>query len=152
MKQDSFTTAFAVKQTPEVAFASIINPRAWWSGEFEGQAGSLGDTFTYRYKDLHYSKQQVTELVPGKRVVWQVLESELNFLRDKDEWTGTEIAFDIESKGDSTEVRFTHVGLAPAVECYETCTDAWTSLIQGSLKRLIETGHTDHIELVAPAL
>jgi hypothetical protein len=46
---------------------------------------------------------------------------------------------------------FTHVGLKPAGECYDTCSDAWTSLIQGSLKQLIETGKTELLELAAPA-
>lgn len=151
MSQEYFMTSFTVKQTPEVAFSSITNPRAWWSGKFEGDAKRLGDTFTYRYQDLHFSKQCVTELIPGKRVAWQVLESELSFLRDKSEWTGTTITFDIVRKGDMTEVTFTHFGLEPVVECYDTCTDAWTSLIQGSLKQLTETGKTDCIELKAPA-
>jgi hypothetical protein len=151
MAQENFTTTFVVKETPEKVFTSIIKPQIWWSGEFEGDSRQLNDIFTYRYKDLHYSKQRVTELVPSKRVAWQVLESEISFLQDKDEWTGTTITFDISSKGDGTEVTFTHIGLAPDVECYDTCTNAWTSLVQGSLKRLIETGHVDHIELAAPA-
>ena len=72
MTNDSFTTSFTVAQTPEQAFAAIVNPRAWWSGEHKGVTDRVGDSFTYRYRDLHYSKQQVTELVPGKRVAWLV--------------------------------------------------------------------------------
>ena len=151
MTDQNFTTSFIVDQTPEAVFAAINDPRAWWSGEFEGGAGKLGDVFTYRYKDIHYSKQEVTELVPAKRVAWQVLEGTLSFVEDKTEWTGTTITFDIAKKGDQTEVVFTHVGLKPAVECYDTCSDAWTSLIQGSLKQLIETGRTVLLELDAPA-
>lgn len=147
----SFTTRFAVDQSPEAAFAAITNPRAWWSGEFEGESDKLGDVFVYRYKDFHYSRQQVTELVPGRRVAWQVLEGVLNFVEDKTEWTGTTITFDIARKGDKTEVVFAHVGLEPEVECYDTCSDAWTSLIQGSLRQLIETGRTSLLELDAPA-
>jgi uncharacterized protein YndB with AHSA1/START domain len=147
----NYATSFTVDQSPEAVFAAITNPRAWWSGEHEGSAGKLGDVFTYRYKDIHYSKQQVTELVPGGRVAWQVVEGALNFVEDKTEWAGTTITFDIARKGDKTEVVFTHVGLKPAVECYDTCSDAWTSLIQGSLRQLIETGKTDLIELDAPA-
>lgn len=140
MNETNYSTTITVAAAPEAVFAAITNPRAWWSGAFEGETAKLGDIFTYRYKDIHYSKQGVTELVPGKRVAWQVLESMLNFLEDKTEWTGTTITFDIASKGGMTEVVFTHVGLKPAVECYDTCSNAWASLIRGSLKQLIETG------------
>jgi uncharacterized protein YndB with AHSA1/START domain len=146
-----FTTAFTVKQSPAAVFAAITNPRAWWSGEHDGMADRVGDSFTYRYKDIHYSKQRVTELVPGRRVAWQVVEGVLNFVADKTEWVGTTITFDIESGKDGTKVTFTHAGLKPQVECYDTCSDAWTSLIQGSLKELIETGKTELLALDAPA-
>ena len=151
MTKDSFMTVFTVDQSPEAVFAAIVNPRAWWSGEHEGLADRVGDTFSYTYKDLHYSKQRVTELVPGKRVAWHVVEGMLAFVDDKTEWVGTTITFDIARKGDKTEIVFTHAGLKPAVECYDTCSDAWTSLIQGSLKQLIETGKTVLLELDAPA-
>jgi len=146
-----FTTSFKVPQTPDEVFAAIVNPHAWWSGDHDGSAARIGDVFTYRYKDIHYSKQQVTELVPGKRVAWTVLEGTLNFVEDKTEWTGTTITFDIARTGAMTEIVFTHVGLKPQVECYDTCSDAWTSLIRGSLKELIETGRTELLELDAPA-
>jgi len=136
----SYTTTFGVSQSPEAAFAAIIDPRAWWSGAFEGDTTAIGDVFTYRYLDIHYSRQEVTELVPGRRVAWHVLESDLSFLKDRSEWTGTTIAFDIVHTGSQSEITFTHVGLKPEVECYDTCTDAWGALIQGSLKQLIETG------------
>lgn len=151
MSDDDYTTSFTVKQTPEQAFAAIVNPRAWWSGEHEGVADRVGDIFTYRYKDLHYSKQQVTELVPGKRVAWHVTEARLSFIADTEEWTDTTIAFDIAKTSGGTKVTFTHMGLKPAVECYDTCSDAWTALIQGSLRQLIETGETELLELDAPA-
>ncbi len=34
----------------------------------------------------------------------------------------------------------------------DTCSDAWTSLIQGSLKQLIKSGNTKLIELAARAV
>ena len=152
MAKDSFTTSFIVDQSPEAAFAAIIDPRAWWSGEFEGSTNKLGDVFSYRYQEFHYSKQVVTELVPDRRVAWQVVEGLLSFVEDKTEWVGTTITFDIGVKGGKTEVIFTHEGIAPSVECYDTCSDAWTSLIQGSLKQLIQSGRTELIELAAPAV
>lgn len=145
----NYETRFTVNKDPQTVFGAIIDTRKWWSGDIEGDTEQLGDIFTYRYKDLHYSKQKVTELVPGKRVTWNVLEASLNFVGDKTEWAGTTIVFDIIEHGDTTDLVFTHVGLKPTVECYDMCSDAWRALIQGSLKELIETGSTDPLELDA---
>ncbi|MDA4115065.1 MAG: SRPBCC domain-containing protein [Thaumarchaeota archaeon] len=140
MKSQNYTTAFTVDQTPKEAFDAINNVRGWWSGNIEGSTDKLGDEWTYRYEDIHYSKQRITELVPGKKVAWLVLDSALNFVEDKDEWNGTKITFEISKKGDKTEVRFTHAGLVPAYECYGACSNAWGSYINGSLRKLITKG------------
>ena len=138
MNDLSFT--FTVDQTPDEAFAAINNVRGWWSGEIEGSTDKLGDEFTYRYGDVHYSKQTITALIPGKKVVWLVLDAYLNFVEDKSEWKGTKVTFEIAEKGGKTEVRFTHVGLVPDHECYGACSNAWSSYINGSLRSLITTG------------
>jgi hypothetical protein len=138
-KDWDFTTTFTVDQTPEEAFEAITNVRGWWSGEIDGPTDELGGEFSYRYRDIHYSKQRVTELVPGKRVAWLVLDSSLEFVEDKREWNGTSVSFDIGRKGDKTEVRFTHIGLVPASECYGACSRAWSSIIRESLRTLITT-------------
>ena len=142
MKGQNFSAAFTVDQTPEEAFAAINNVRGWWAGKpgIEGSTDKLGDEFTYRYTPHHYSKQKITEFIPGKKVVWLVLDSALNFVEAKTEWKGTKITFEIARKDGKTEVRFTHVGLVPDNECYGACSNAWGSLINGSLRSLIATG------------
>jgi len=137
---NDYTTAFTVDQTPKAAFAAINDVRGWWSGNIEGSTDKLGDEWTYRYKDIHYSKQKITELIPGKKVVWHVLDSYLNFIEDKTEWNDTKITFDISKKGDQTEVRFSHMGLTPEVECYDACTNAWGGYVNSSLRNLISKG------------
>jgi hypothetical protein len=142
MATKDFTTTIWVDQTPQEAFIVINNVRGWWTGEpgVDGSTDKLGDEFTYRYKDIHYSKQKVTELIPGKKVVWLVTDSELNFIKNKSEWIGTKIIFEIAKKGDKTEVRFTHMGLVPEVECYGDCSNAWSSYIKNSLRNFITKG------------
>ena len=140
MGDQNYSATFTVNQTPEEAFAAINNVRSWWSGNIEGDAAKLGDVFTYRYEDVHYSKQKITESIPGKKVAWHVLDAKLNFVKDKNEWNGTNIVFEISKKGDKTEVRFTHLGLVPQFECYDSCSDAWGGYIKGSLRSLITTG------------
>jgi len=140
MKKQNFTTTLTVGQTPEEAFAAINNVRGWWSGEIEGGTDKLGAEFTYRYKDVHRSKEKITEFIPGKKVVWHVLESHLSFVEDHSEWNDTDIIFDISEKEGKTEVCFTHLGLVPQYECYGSCSNAWGTLINGNLRKLITTG------------
>src|SRR5512143_3467227 len=111
MTEQNFTTSFLVEQSPEEVFDAINNVRGWWSEDIEGSTDKLGAEFTFLYQEMHRSTHRIVEMVPGKRVVWHVPEASINFVKDKAEWNGTDIVFDIASKGDKTELRFTHVGL-----------------------------------------
>lgn len=139
-KPKDYTITILVDRTPKEVYDSVNNVRGWWSGDITGRTDQVGSTWTYRYEDLHRSTQRITEMVPGKKVVWHVTDSQLSFVKDKTEWNGTDIVFDIARKGDKTELRFTHVGLAPNVECYNGCSDAWRFYIRDSLRKLIVTG------------
>jgi len=143
MTNRNYTASFTVDQSPAEVFAAINNVRGWWSGEIEGRADKLGAEFTYRYQDLHRSTQKITELVPAKKVVWHVSDAEINFVKDRAEWNGSDIVFEIARKDDKTELRFTHVGLVPTVECYGKCAGAWGFYINESLRSLITTGKGD---------
>lgn len=140
MSGQNYTTTIVVDQTPQAAFAAINNVRGWWSGEIAGDTDKLGAEFTYRVPDVHYCKMKIAEFIPGKKVVWHVLDSDISYTQAKNEWTGTKITFEISPKAGKAEIRFTHVGLVPADECYSSCSDAWGSLIHGNLRRLIATG------------
>jgi NAD(P)-dependent dehydrogenase (short-subunit alcohol dehydrogenase family) len=150
-QNQSYTTAFLVDQTPDEVFNAINDVRGWWAGEIDGETDTLGAVFTYRNRDIHRSTQEITELVPGKKVAWHVLDGYLSFVEDKTEWTGTDIVFELADKDGRTEVRFTHIGLAPLGECYGVCSDAWGTLINGSLRRLIATGERQHDPFAAAA-
>ena len=116
----------------------MIDPnKKYDEDEIVGNTDKLGDEFTYRYEDAHRSKQKITELIPSQRVVWHVLEGYVNFTQDKSEWTGTDITFDISRMREKTEIRFTHVGLIPEYECFDSCSNAWGFYINSRLRSLI---------------
>ena len=139
MNTQDFTYTFMVDESPEEVFNAVTDVRGWWSEKLEGNSANVNDEFTYRYKDLHWSQHKLTEVIPNKKVVWLVMDSRLNFIKDKKEWNGTTIIFEISRKKDKTELRFTHVGLLPDLECFDACSGGWTYYMS-SLQKLITTG------------
>lgn len=135
-----FTTFIEVDQSPEEVFAAINNVRGWWQGDITGKSEKLNDEFRYQMKEFHVTKQKVVKLVPGKRVVWQVTESSINFVTNKNEWLDTRIVFDIAVVNNKTRLTFTHEGLVPSIECYKGCSDGWSQLVTKSLFNFITKG------------
>lgn len=140
MSEQGFTTTISVDRTPLEVYDAAADPRGWWSETITGVTDEVGGEFEYEVEGIHYSKIRVTELVPGERVVWRVVDARLTYIADETEWNDTEIRFDIAARGDGTELRFTHVGLVPDVECYGACANAWTFYIGSSLRELLARG------------
>ncbi len=140
MTTSDFTTTLVVDQTPKQVFDAINNVHGWWSEEIEGSTDKLNDEFTYHYEDVHRCKMKLIEVITDKKVVWLVLDNYFKFTKDKSEWKGNKIIFEITEKENKTQLQFTQFGLIPEYECYNICRDAWTNYIQNSLGSLITTG------------
>jgi hypothetical protein len=145
MENQSFSTIILTDKSAEEVFNTILDVRGWWSGlyseEIEGSSNKLKEEFTFRAgKGAHYSKQKLIELIPNKKIVWLVTDSKLSFLKNESEWIGTKISFEIFKQDNKTKIVFTHLGLLPEIECFDSCSNAWTQYIQEKLLRLITTG------------
>jgi uncharacterized protein YndB with AHSA1/START domain len=137
---DSFVATLSFDQSPEEVFDAVVNPRGWWSENIEGSTDQPGGLFTYRHQDVHRCTIRVTEMSSPTRVVWQVVDNHFSFTDEPNEWQGTEIHFDITRAGAKTELRFTHLGLVPAYECFDVCSGAWDFYLRTSLRGLIRAG------------
>jgi hypothetical protein len=135
-----YALTLTLSQSPIEVFNAINDTPSWWSGEIVGDTDKLNAEFTYQVAGVHFTRQRVTELVPGKKIVWHVTEAKIDFVQNTGEWKGTDLVFELERKGDQTELRFTHRGLSPTYECYDNCSSAWSTLVTGNLRRRIETG------------
>jgi len=141
MKTSDFAITLLVDQTPGEVFRAINNVRGWWTEDMEGNSKKMNDEFTVRFfDDIHVSTQKLVEVVPKKKVVWLVTKSQLNFLDNKKEWTGTKIRFELAENDGKTQIHFTHLGLVPESECYKDCSVGWKRYITGSLLPLITIG------------
>jgi Activator of Hsp90 ATPase homolog 1-like protein len=141
MEVEDFTLVLSTDKSPKEVFDAVTNVRGWWSAKLKGNSKKQGDEFEFQYEDIHYSTQKLVEVIPNKKVVWLVTDSRLTFLKkDQGEWTNTKVCFEISEKGKMTEVRFTHLGLVPEIECFEACSEGWTHYLKNSLLKLINTG------------
>jgi Activator of Hsp90 ATPase homolog 1-like protein len=142
MADQSYTTSITVDRTPDDVFDAIINPTAWWSDTIEGHADEIGARFAFETPGAHLWRFRVLELERPRKVVWRVLDdSSTDFVDDQTEWNNTEVRFEITTGGaNATQIRFTHAGLVPELECYESCSRGWSGYIEVSLRDYITTG------------
>ncbi len=139
MSSQDLSLTFTVDEDPDHVFAVINDVRSWWAGDIDGVTDVLGATFTYSVADLHQSTQQITELVPGELVSWRVVDGLIRFVEDQSEWTDTVVRFEIAPSDVGTQVRFTHIGLVPDIECYESCSSAWRYYVGTCLRNRLTT-------------
>ena len=140
MNAKNYTHALLVKRTPQEVFEAIGDVAAWWTINVEGATRTSGDEFTVQFGDVHLTRQRITEAIPGRRIVWAVIESHLPWLKDVEEWKGTEIVFEIAAEKKGTRLTMTHVGLTPSVECFDQCEKGWDYFIGTSLLALLTDG------------
>ena len=141
MKNQDFQYSLTTSKKQNEVFAYLLNPKNWWVGLFgetiEGNSKDINDEFSFRAGDgVHYSNQKLVELDTDKKINWLVTESNLSFLKNTNEWAGTKIRFDIEQESNRTKITFTHQGLIPQIECYGSCSSAWTQYLQNLKEHL----------------
>lgn len=68
--------------------------------------------------------EKIIELIKRKKIGWQVIDCYENWLKDKKEWKDATMSWDISTEKRTTEIRFTHFGLVPEIECYHGCESA----------------------------
>ena len=129
-----FTTSFVVERTPGEVFDAINDVRGWWGEDVHGSNDKVGDEFTNRVRDVQYSelrhsKLRVAELIPNEKVVWLVLDNQINVVEDQSERIGTTISFEITRKDGQTEIRFAHRGWTSGDECCDVCSNFWDFLM-----------------------
>lgn len=138
---ESVTSGIEIAKSPGDVFDCIKEVHQWWSKDFEGSSAKLDDEFVIDHPGQHYSKQKLVEVIPGKKMVWLVTESKLDWLKNnKEEWTNTKMIFEISAKADKTILHFTHNGLVPTKECYAMCRKGWTMIIENWLFHYITFG------------
>lgn len=110
--------------------ATIDGLSEWWTRTTKGES-EPGRTIHFQF-DRGFFDMKVLELVPGERVLWQVVDG-------PEEWIGTKVRFELRREGEHTIVLFTHEGWREPVELMHHCSTKWAVFLL-SLKSRVETG------------
>jgi hypothetical protein len=132
LSKADYHSSIAINMTPLAAFEGISQVSGWWANKIEGSAQKLNDVFTARFGTT-WATLKITEFEQGKKIVWLVQDCYLDLLKDKTEWKDTQIIWDIKAEKNQTIVSMTHLGLVPALECFEDCTGGWNFYVGESL-------------------
>jgi Activator of Hsp90 ATPase homolog 1-like protein len=140
LKTQDYHNNIASKIAPKEAFNKISEVSKWWSLIFEGSSSKPGDVFAVRFKNGDWYKINVEEMIPERKIAWKVIDSDQTWHEDRDEWTGTQIIWEISPEKDGSIVSMTHQGLVPEFECYDRCKAGWDYLMQKSLTKFLNEG------------
>jgi len=140
MERKNFQTMISARISAGEAMTRIMNVPEWWGITFSGSSQNKGDTFVVKMGEESFFNFAVTELIPGKRVVWLVTDCYMPWYSDKKEWANTKLIFDLSENKGVTTLTFTHEGLTPEIECYKDCETGWTHWIRTSLLSYFTTG------------
>ncbi len=141
MSTQNFSYTFTTSKSPEEIFNILMDPKSWWIGLHNeiiiGNSGKLNDEFTFSAGNgVHNSVQKLVELIPNEKITWEVVDSNLTFLKTRNEWTGTKISFEILKEEQEIKILFRHEGLTPEFECYNGCSSAWTQYLENLDRKL----------------
>jgi len=140
MENKDFNCSIDAKISASDAMKKISNVADWWGVNFSGSAEKQDDKFVIKMGGDSFFNFTVEELIPNKKIVWLVTDCNMPWYSDKKEWAHTRLIFDLNEKQNVTEIKFTHEGLTPDVECYNDCEPGWTHWIKTSLLSYLTTG------------
>ncbi len=81
------------------ALTTLEGLSGWWARDTTGET-EVGGVIAFRFGPGGFD-MKVVELVPGKRVLWEVVDGPA-------EWIGTHVSFELRQEGDFTIVLFEH--------------------------------------------
>lgn len=145
-EQANFVKTIDVRETPEKVFRALTHEMdRWWSTHVNGALDSLGAKIKVNFppNNGHWTFK-ATALSQGKLVELKCIEAYHVVAGQpaeiEKEWLGTMLRWSISPNGEGTRIRFEHIGLTPALHCYEICDQGWNFFFGTSFPAYLNDG------------
>lgn len=140
MEKQDYHSHIVIHSTPKEAFEKISRVSEWWSKDFEGKSQKPNDVFTVKFSSGDMYKVKVSEVLPDNKIIWEFIDTYQGWVKNPTEWVGTKIVWEVFPQKDSVEVKMTHLGLVPELECFDRCTKGWDYLTHEILFKFLDEG------------
>lgn len=127
---------FPIHATLERVFQAISAPEgldSWWTKQSSGKA-QLGAEYTLSFGPGYDWRARVSRCSPCS-------EFELELTESDEDWQGTRVGFELETRGTLTWLRFHHTGWRQANEHYRITSNCWALYLR-ILRRALEHGES----------
>ena len=121
-----------IKATPEKIYPAITTQKgiaSWWSKDNNAKP-EVGSVYRISFGGDYYKEIKVVELVPDKKVVWEILHA-------TPEWLNTKVTFEISMGKNRVDLHFNHSGWKAYTDMYAECSYHW-AIFLGNLKAFAE--------------
>jgi uncharacterized protein YndB with AHSA1/START domain len=140
MTDQNYQSSFTAKISPKEVLERITRVPEWWGKDFEGKSKELNDVFTVKFESGDRFQAKIVEIQPEKKIVWEFIDTYQPRVKDTTEWIGTKIIWEVVPQKEGVEVKMTHVGLVPTLECFDECKNGWDYVTQLSLNKFLNEG------------
>ena len=109
-----------IQSTPEKIYEAITTQKgiaAWWSVQNNAKPEE-GSIYRIYFGGDYFKEIKIVDLVPDKKVTWQILQAD-------SEWLNTQVTFDIRKGKDRIELLFNHSGWKEYTDMFAECNHHW---------------------------
>jgi uncharacterized protein YndB with AHSA1/START domain len=116
---------FPIQAPRERVFDLLVSPAgldAWWTMRSEGRPG-LGERYRLGFGPGYDWAGVIRVWQPPSAVEWEITEADAD-------WRGTRVGFQLEAKGEATQVRFGHTGWREPNAHFRTSSFCWAMYLR----------------------
>ncbi|MDF1697945.1 MAG: hypothetical protein P1U56_19010 [Saprospiraceae bacterium] len=126
----------------ETSFYALAKQVDQWWGKVDNSISKIGDEFSIYFGETEW-RFKIIEYVPFEKITWHCIKATHihgDLIDIEEEWLNSKMYWKILDRNGETEISFSHIGLTPALNCFDVCRKGWDFFISTSLKNYLDSG------------